>query len=153
MPRKRAIGSPRPPGHPVFSSLRVQLAGAGNVDAIRRKVTRSGISGAKLREIRLRLGLTVEDIARILGAGERTVIRKEQGRIALSTAEADRAYRIVRIADLAIASIGDEHAAVAWLKSPNAYLGGEVPVAMLDSEVGTEMVEQSLSAIAYGGVA
>ena len=41
---------------------------------------------------------------------------------------------------------------LAWMRTPNAYLGGETPVRMLDTEVGTDLVAESLSVIAYGGV-
>jgi putative toxin-antitoxin system antitoxin component (TIGR02293 family) len=138
---------------PVFSSLRIQLVGATKTGAIRDKVTHGGVSGATLRDLRQRLSLTVTDLSRVLGAGERTVIRKEQGKAALSPTEADRAYRLARVADLAIDLIGDESKAIAWLRVPSVYLGGETPVAMLDTEVGTDLVIESLYAIAYGGVA
>ena len=138
---------------PVFSSLRAQLVGATKIGTVRDKVTQGGVSGATLRDLRQRLGLTLADVSRVLGAGERTVIRKEQGKAALSPTEADRAYRLARIADLAIELIGDEQKAIAWLRVPSVYLGGETPVAMLDTEVGTDAVIESLYAIAYGGVA
>ena len=83
----------------------------------------------------------------------RGLIRKEQGKAALSPTEADRAYRLARIADLAIALIGSEPKAIASLRAPNVYLSGEAPVAMLDTEIGTDAVIESLYAIGYGGVA
>jgi putative toxin-antitoxin system antitoxin component (TIGR02293 family) len=138
---------------PVTASFRVQLTGSTNALAVRLKVTRAGVTGGKLRDMRERLGLTIADVSRVLGAGERTVIRKEQSRASLSTTEADRAYRLARVADLAIELIGDEARAKAWLRVPNTYLGGETPVGMLDTEVGTDLVVESLYAIAYGGVA
>jgi putative toxin-antitoxin system antitoxin component (TIGR02293 family) len=131
----------------------MQLTGATDGLIIRYKITHSGVTGGVLRSVRERLGLTIADVARILGAGERTVIRKEQQRTPLSATESDRAYRLARVADLAIEMIGDETRAASWLRTPSAYLGGETPVAMLDTEVGTELVFESLYAIAYGGVA
>lgn len=130
-----------------------RLTGVREPAAVRAKVTNAGIDGRALREMRERLGLTIADLAQILGAGERTVIRKEQQQSALSATEADRAYRLARIADLATESIGDAAKAKRWLRVPNTYLGGETPIGMLDTEVGAELVMQSLAAIAYGGVA
>ena len=121
--------------------------------SVRNKLTHAGVTGRLLRELRARLGLTIADVARVLGVGERTVIRKEQQRAPLSATEADRAYRLARVADLATELIGDAEKAKAWLRTPNAYLGGETPVGILDTEVGTDLVAQSLAAIAYGGVA
>lgn len=135
------------------ASFRKRLIGTTDAATTRQKITQSGVRGDVLRDVRERLGLTIADISKVLGASERTVIRKEQQRAALSATESDRAYRLARIADLAVELIGDEEKATAWLRTPNTYLGGETPVAMLDSEIGTEYVTQSLYTIAYGGVA
>jgi putative toxin-antitoxin system antitoxin component (TIGR02293 family) len=135
------------------ASFRATLIGSENSLTIRKKITHEGIGGGVLRSLRERLGLTIAEVARVLGAGERTIIRKEQQRMALSPTEADRAYRLARVADLATDLIGDERKAVAWLRTPSTYLGGETPLAMLDTEIGTDLVTESLYAIAYGGVA
>jgi putative toxin-antitoxin system antitoxin component (TIGR02293 family) len=58
-----------------------------------------------------------------------------------------------RIADLATELIGDADKAKSWLQTPSTYLGAETPIGMLDTEVGTELVVESLYAIAYGGAA
>lgn|ERR1700676_2267686 len=138
---------------PTPASFRTQLTGSTDSLAIRKKITQDGLSGALLRSLRERLGLTIADMARILGAGERTIIRKEQQRTPLSSTESDRAYRLARVADLATDLIGDEGRAIAWLRAPSAYLGGETPLTMLDTEIGTDLVAESLYSIAYGGVA
>jgi putative toxin-antitoxin system antitoxin component (TIGR02293 family) len=129
------------------------LLGGTTGITMRVKVVQGGVTGQMLRALRERLGLTIAEVARILGAGERTVIRKEQQRAPLSATEADRAYRLARVADLATELIGDEDKAKSWLRTPSTYLGDEAPVAMLDTEIGTELVVESLYAIAYGGVA
>jgi uncharacterized protein (DUF2384 family) len=54
---------------------------------------------------------------------------------------------------LAIELIGDESKAIAWLTAPSAYLGGETPFAMLDTDGGANRVIESLYAIAHGGIA
>jgi putative toxin-antitoxin system antitoxin component (TIGR02293 family) len=135
------------------ASFRTQLTGSSDSLVIRKKIMQAGLSGALLRSLRERLGLTIADMARVLGAGERTVIRKEQHRMPLSATESDRAYRLARVADLATELIGDEDRAIRWLRTPSTYLGGETPLAMLDTEIGTDIVAESLYAIAYGGVA
>jgi len=119
--------------------------------------TRSAISSGKangttLRAVRDLLGITVADAATIVGASTRTITRKEQSREPLTTAETDRAYRLARVADLAVELIGNRTRAIAWLKVPNHYLGDETPLAMLETEIGTDLVVESLYAIAYGGV-
>jgi putative toxin-antitoxin system antitoxin component (TIGR02293 family) len=65
----------------------------------------------------------------------------------------DRAARLARVEALATELIGNESKAIAWLSAPSAYLGGETPAAMLDTELGADRVIESLYAIAHGGVA
>ena len=64
-----------------------------------------------------------------------------------------RPHRLARVAVLATELIGDERKAKSWLRTPNAFLGGETPISMVDTEIGTDLVVESLYAIAYGGVA
>jgi putative toxin-antitoxin system antitoxin component (TIGR02293 family) len=48
--------------------------------------------------------------------------------------------------------LGDDDAAIHWLKRPNRALGGLIPLDCLDTEPGARMVENVLGRIAYGGV-
>jgi putative toxin-antitoxin system antitoxin component (TIGR02293 family) len=119
---------------------------------LRDAITHGKVTGNRVRALRLSLGLTVADLARVLGVSERSVNRFEMENAGLTTAEADRAHRLARTADLATDFIGDAERAKRWLKSPNRYLGGETPVAAIETELGSDLVRESLSAIAYGGV-
>ena len=60
---------------------------------------------------------------------------------------------LARVADLAEELLGDAERAKKWLKTPHRYLGGETPIAALETEIGADLVVESLYAIAYGGVA
>jgi putative toxin-antitoxin system antitoxin component (TIGR02293 family) len=76
--------------------------------------------------------------------------RRREGRLARY--ESDRIYRLARIVALAKASLGDRNAATRWLKRPNRALGGNVPLAVIDTELGARTVENVLGRIAFGGV-
>jgi len=119
---------------------------------LRVAITHGKVTGNRVRTLRLSIGLTVADIARVLGVPERTVNRFETDKAALTTVEADRAYRLARIADLATDLIGDAERAKRWLKAPNRYLGGDAPVVAIETELGSDLVQEALYAIAYGGV-
>jgi putative toxin-antitoxin system antitoxin component (TIGR02293 family) len=84
---------------------------------------------------------------------DRNVKRRESSSAPLSIVEADRAYRLARIADLAEELLGDAERAKKWLKTPHRYLVGETPIAAIETEIGADLVAESLYAIAYGGVA
>lgn len=119
----------------------------------RKAITDGSITGKRVRTLRTTLDLPISDVARVLGMSERNMMRREQGETALSVADADRAYRLARVADLAVELLGDTERAKAWLKSSHQYFGGETPVSMIETEIGTDLVIESLYAIAYGGVA
>lgn len=118
------------------------------LEAIRKQT----ILASRLRTLRVSLELTIEDAARVLGVAPRTITRKEHAETALTVAEGDRAYRLARVADLAVEMIGDESKAKAWLHRPSAFLGERSPLESLETEIGTERVLGSLYAIGYGGV-
>lgn len=123
-----------------------------SLDELRMEISAGKVTGARMRALRQGLDLTLGDVAHVLGSSERSVMRKEQSRSTLSVAEGDRAYRLARVADLATELIGDDERARRWLKTPHRYLGEQTPIAMLDTEIGTDLVIESLYAIAYGGV-
>ena len=136
-------------GSPAGGSFRQTLA--PELD-FRGAIARGKVTGIRMRSLRTKLDLTLADLAHLLGASERSVMRKEQSHASLSLADADRAYRLARVADLAVDLLGDTDRAKRWLKTSHRYLGDETPMAMLETEIGTDLVIESLHAIAYGGV-
>lgn len=113
-----------------------------------------GLSAGVLDDL-LRAGLELSEIARVVGVSERTLHRKrERGSAAfLDVAESDRTIRLARILGEADRFIGDHERALRWLRTRNWALGDRVPLDLLATEPGVEMVRQSLASIAFGGVA
>jgi putative toxin-antitoxin system antitoxin component (TIGR02293 family) len=134
------------------SLVRMLVSGRDRVQ-IRDAIVGCSILGSRLRYLRNELHLTVDAMAQLLDVAPRTVNRKENSEQPLSVSEGDRAFRIARIADLAIEMIGDREKALSWLHKPNTYLGRKAPIEMLDTEIGADLVAESLHAIAFGGVA
>ena len=96
-------------------------------------------------------GLTLKQLSASLDLSPRSLQRRRQtGRLARY--ESDRLYRLARIVALAKQYIGDEEAATRWLKRPNRALGGQIPLELVDTELGAQAVENVLGRIAYGGV-
>lgn len=71
----------------------------------------------------------------------------------LSKAESDRMYRVDRVRKRAVAVLEDQQAANQWMQRNNRSLGGETPLALLDTEAGYELVIDTLGRIEYGVVA
>jgi putative toxin-antitoxin system antitoxin component (TIGR02293 family) len=116
------------------------------MDAIRRGFHRNA-----LESVAAAAGITVKDLAASVDLSYRTIQRlKPDQRLGVS--ESDRLYRLMRIAVLAHEYIGDHEKATRWLQRPNKALGGDRPLALLDTELGARLVESVLGRIAYGGV-
>lgn len=94
------------------------------------------------------LGLTQKDAARLLHLPERTLARRRAGR--LDPQEGERFLRLIRLWGLAYTVLGATDKAWRWLRGPNRALGGVVPLSLLDTDIGTQVVEDVLGRIEYG---
>lgn len=130
------------------------VARAGNPrelsDEVRRGLPASTITA--LRDI----GYSIDEIARVTANSSRTIQRylldkRRSERLNLATS--DRVVRLATMTLLAERLVGTQDKALGWLRAPNRYLGGVEPLEMLETEVGTQAVLQSLYSIAYGGIA
>jgi putative toxin-antitoxin system antitoxin component (TIGR02293 family) len=112
---------------------------------------REGFPQPVVEEVMRSGELTLKEVATILDLSPRSLQRRRhEGRLARY--ESDRLYRLARIIALAKIYIGDEGAAIRWLRHPNRALGGSVPLDVIDTELGARAVENVLGRIAYGGI-
>lgn len=58
--------------------------------------------------------------------------------------------RLGRITALAVDVLGDAERAAHWLQRPNRALGGTIPLALLDTDLGAQQVEYLLGRIGHG---
>jgi putative toxin-antitoxin system antitoxin component (TIGR02293 family) len=75
---------------------------------------------------------------------------KRYSSMILSASEQDRLYRTEKVLTRALAVLEDEESAKAWIVRGNRSLGGEAPLSLLDTEVGYELVLDTLGRIEYG---
>lgn len=115
---------------------------------LRRHVKR-GLPYRSLESLRERLRLSVPEAAQVLHIPPRTLARRRRSR-RLDADESDRLYRIARVAGQAFAVFDTEEKAAAWLARPNRALNGEVPLRLLDTDVGARQVEDVLGRIEHG---
>ena len=125
-------------GHPSSAELRARI--------------RLGLPYSALESVRQRLQLTLPEIATLLHTPMRTLARRKRER-KLQAAESDRLVRLARVAAHAVMVFGDEEKAATWLRRSNRALNGEMPLRLLDTEIGTAQVEDVLGRIEYGIVA
>lgn len=96
------------------------------------------------------LGIDRAQLASILDTSLRTLQRKAEADGRLGPAASDRLARIKRIHELATHVLGEPDKASRWLTAASRGLGGEVPLQMLDTDIGTQRVQQELREIEYG---
>ncbi len=80
----------------------------------------------------------------------RTLQRKRADKTVLSADESDRLARLARLLVRAQQAFDDREKAYDWMAAPNRALGGERPLALLDSDTGALAVERLLGRIEHG---
>jgi len=110
---------------------------------------RAGLPYAALESVMARFALRREEVSSALHLPPRTFARRKLER-RLSPEESDRLFRLVRIAAQAVQVLGSEERASHWLQRPNGALGGEPPIALLDTDLGARQVEEILGRIEHG---
>lgn len=94
-------------------------------------------------------GLQADEIRVVLFPKDRAASLDDVGPT-LDRDESGRAYRLTRIVLLANRIFGDPAKAFLWLRMKNATLGGRPPIAVVESEPGSRLVEELLIRIDHG---
>lgn len=130
------------------------LSGEGQSREVRnaedlKKWIREGLPYTSLEAVMERFGLKREEVSWALDLPLRTLARRKQER-RLSPGESDRLFRVVRIAVQAADVLGGREEASQWLHAPNRALGGQTPLELLDTDLGSRQVEDVLGRIEHG---
>jgi putative toxin-antitoxin system antitoxin component (TIGR02293 family) len=113
------------------------------------RAVRAGLPYAALEALTRALGLDVSDVGAVVGIPGRTLARRKHQRT-LSPVESDRLYRLAHVAKVASEALGSVDQARRWLGRPNRSLGGEQPMALLDTDAGCRQVENVLMRLNHG---
>lgn len=112
-------------------------------------LVRRGLPSASVDSIVRLTRITQSELARALGIPERTLARRKREGV-LSPDESAKLVRFARVVERAEAVFEDKEAALEWLRSPNAALGGEAPISLLDTDIGADSVLDALGRIEHG---
>jgi len=110
---------------------------------------RRGLPVRAVDELAAALQVDRAVLAEVLGTSLRTLQRKSSGRDRLGPSASDRLARVQRILELATHVLGKTEKAARWLTSPSRVLR-DVPLHMLDTDIGAQRVQNELHAIEYG---
>jgi len=127
-----------------------ESAPAAYVSGISLEQVRRGLPVRALDHLAQLLRVDRAELARVLGVSLRTLQRKAGESERLDVAVSDRLARVRRILDLATDVLGEQAKGAHWLTSRSRALGGEVPLHMLDTDMGTQRVQQELYQIEFG---
>lgn len=138
-----------------FQSVESVLGGKGVLGAKPQSsldwvgVIREGIPAAAVESILSAVRLSQAELAQALGIPERTLARRKREGV-LNSEESSKLLRLARVISRASEVFDDSVAAIDWLKSPNAALGGNAPLSLLDTDIGAESVLDTLGRIEHG---
>lgn len=113
------------------------------------EMIREGIPAGAIESIISVAGLSQSELARALGIPERTLARRKREGL-LNSEESSKLLRLARVISRAQDVFDDPAAAINWVKAPNAALGGNTPLSLLDTDVGAESVLDTLGRIEHG---
>lgn len=111
---------------------------------------RSGIPADVIVRLAARIGISQDGLFQMLRLPKSTMKARISKNDFLSASEQDRLYRTEKVFMRALAVLEDDESAKAWVVRANRSLGGEAPLALLDTEVGYELVLDTLGRIEYG---
>jgi putative toxin-antitoxin system antitoxin component (TIGR02293 family) len=95
------------------------------------------------------LGFSNDEIYRIV-APRRTLARRKEKNERLSVVESDRVLRLKSVIEFAEAVFGDAEKAHHWLREPCRALDKSIPIELLETEAGANLVRDEIGRIQYG---
>ncbi len=155
--KKTSAAGPRSRSKGAFAVLG-QRQGTSSDLLSRAKSTRNTLSVSEIRagapvkaldELAETLRVERARLAEVIGTSVRTLQRKHGDKNRLGAAASDRLARVQRILALAEHVLGETAKATKWLTSPSRVLA-DVPLYMLDTDIGTQRVQQELRQIEFG---
>ena len=114
-----------------------------------REAVRRGLPFSAMLELIRQLQLTPQQVASVVGISPRTLARRKQAGH-LNSQESDRLYRVAHVASEAAETLSSLEKARVWLKSPNRALASDMPLDLLDTEIGARQVEDVLLRLNHG---
>ena len=145
-PRKRAASGVGTKPNSAKSAAERRASGVAKVSL---KAVRAGLGFASVDLLREQLALTQADIGHYLGIPRQTLARRRHSG-KLSAAESDRVVRYGKLLGRATDLLGEQSAAVTWLKTPAVALDGETPLEHATTELGAEHVFDLITRLEHG---
>lgn len=115
------------------------------------QLVEAGIPSRQIAPLVEYLGMKVPDIARAASVSPSTVSRWKAG-TPIGEPGSNQFFRIDEVIRKGVELFGDLGELRVWLQSPNLALGNQIPMRLLTSQIGLELVDEALEALHYGNV-
>lgn len=112
-------------------------------------LVRLGLSASTMDAAVRVMGISQTELARALDIPARTLARRKKEGV-LSRVESEKLVRLARVVERAVEVFENDRAALDWLKSQNPALGGTSPLSLLDTDLGSVAVGNTLGRIEQG---
>jgi len=112
-------------------------------------LAREGVKKESLQSLNNYLGITMEQMALLLGTTYRNLHRKDANEI-LDNSKTEKAIELATFARRGVQVIGSEQGFKEWIQSPIKALGNEKPLSFLDTTFGIQMVLKILGRLEQG---
>lgn len=132
----------------VLGGIRVVGGDVRSLDDLAARV-RQGLPFAALVAVMEQYGISREILCSILHLSQRSFLRRKEQKT-LSPEESDRLYRLARVLAHANRIFEDPEDSADWIRTPNTSLGKQEPLALLDTDIGVQKVDQVLGRIEHG---
>jgi putative toxin-antitoxin system antitoxin component (TIGR02293 family) len=116
-----------------------------------REAVKAGLPFASFEALIGKFGLARDEAAAALHLPQRTIARRKKER-KLQADESDRLLRLARVSAQVATTLGSGEKALRWLRRPNRALGNQVPLDLIDSDIGARQIEEVLGRIEHGNI-
>jgi len=112
-------------------------------------LVRLGLSASTMDAAVRVMGISQTELARALDIPARTLARRKKEGV-LSRVESEKLVRLALVVERAVQVFEDQRSALDWIKSQNPSLGGTSPLSLLDTDLGSVAVVNTLGRIEQG---
>jgi len=113
-------------------------------------ILRKGLPYRAVEAALVALDIPTSDVVRILHIPLRTLARRRQAARTLSTMESERFLRFIRVLARAQEVLGGRASALTWMRTANRSLGSVPPEELLDTDIGSLAVLDTLGRLEHG---
>ena len=127
--------------------LSPRYVGATDFDLL--NLARKGVSKKAIVNLAKEISLTIQEVAGIMHISERTLQRYTPATL-IKTEYTEKAIELAQLYERGTEVFGTIDNFNDWMKTPNYTLNGEVPLNLLDTSIGFDLITQTLGRIEYG---